>query len=174
MMGFRCGVVVVCNVSLLYVNYLKILSKILTMGNVKKINNELTISSQIMPEKLQQIVQEGFQSILNLRSPDEKGFWHDEQQQAEVLGLNYVNIPLRGATITEELITEILKQIDELPKPTLIHCSEGMRSGAMALMNLGKHQGIEMNIEQAFKMAKIIDFDLDAYLPMKELVLQTI
>jgi protein tyrosine phosphatase (PTP) superfamily phosphohydrolase (DUF442 family) len=61
------------------------------MGNVKKINNELTISSQIMPEKLQQIVQEGFQSILNLRSPDEEGFWHDEQQQAEVLGLNYVN-----------------------------------------------------------------------------------
>ena len=90
------------------------------------------------------------------------------------MGLDYVNIPFRGATITEELITEILKQIDELPKPTLIHCSEGMRSGAMALMNLGKHQGIEMNIEQAFKMAKIIDFDLDAYLPMKELVLQTI
>ncbi len=91
MMAFRCGVVVVCNVSPFDVNYLKILFKVLTMGNVKKINNELTISSQIMPEKLQQIVQEGFQSILNLRSPDEEGFWHDEQQQAEVLGLNYVN-----------------------------------------------------------------------------------
>lgn len=174
MMGFPCGVVVVCNVSLLDVNCLKILSKVVTMGSIKKINNELTISSQIMPEKLQQVAQAGFQSILNLRSPDEEGFWHEEQQQAEALELDYVNIPFRGATITEELITEILKQIDELPKPTLIHCSEGMRSGAMALMNLGKHQGIGMNIEQAFKMAKIIDFDLDAYLPMKELVLHTL
>jgi hypothetical protein len=49
-----------------------------------------------------------------------------------------------------------------------------MRAGAMALMNLGKHQGIGMNIEQAFEMAKIIDFDLDAYLSMRELVLQAL
>jgi uncharacterized protein (TIGR01244 family) len=144
------------------------------MEHVKKINNELTVSIQITPEQLQKAAREGFKSILNLRSSDEDGFWDEERQQAEALGLHYVNIPVRGAILTEKLTTEILKQIDDLPKPTLIHCSEGMRSGAMALMNLAIHQGFEMNLEQAFELAKIIDLDCSAYPPMKELVLHTL
>lgn len=50
------------------------------MENVKKINNELTVAGQITPEQLQQAVEEGFKSVLNLRSPDEEGFLVDEQQ----------------------------------------------------------------------------------------------
>ncbi|MGL5877837.1 MAG: hypothetical protein ACRC2V_08660 [Xenococcaceae cyanobacterium] len=104
----------------------------------------------------------------------EEGFWHEEQQQAEALGLHYINIPVRVSTLTEELTTEILKQIDDLPKPALIHCSQAMRSSAMALMNLAIHQGFEINLEQAFELAKIIDLDCSAYPPMKELVLHTL
>lgn len=53
------------------------------METIRKINNELTIAGQLTSEQLQQIAQEGFKSVLNLRSPDEEGFLQNEQQQAD-------------------------------------------------------------------------------------------
>lgn len=136
------------------------------MENIKKINNELTVAGQVTPEQLQQAVKEGFKSVLNLRSPDEEGFLVDEQQQAESKGLYYVNIPMKVSTLTEELTTEILKQIDELPKPALIHCAKAMRAGAMALMNVATRQG--MSPEQTLEMAGEIGFDCSADPQLKE------
>ncbi|NJM70710.1 MAG: phosphatase [Scytonema sp. RU_4_4] len=136
------------------------------MENVKKINNELTVAGQVTLEQLQQAVSEGYKSVLNLRSPDEQGFWSDEPQQVEALGLDYVNMPVKVETLTEEQTTEILKQIDELPKPALIHCGKQMRAGAMALMNIATRQG--MVPEQAFHKAGEIGFDCSAYPKMKE------
>ncbi|MFB2773032.1 beta-lactamase hydrolase domain-containing protein [Pelatocladus sp. BLCC-F211] len=136
------------------------------MENVKKINDELVVAGQVTSEQLQQAATEGFKSVLNLRSPDEQGFLHDEQQQAESLGLEYMNIPVKVAELSEELTTEILKKIDNLPKPALIHCGVGMRAGAMALMNVATRQG--MTSEQAFDKAGQIGFDCSAYPQMKE------
>jgi uncharacterized protein (TIGR01244 family) len=136
------------------------------MENVKKINDELTVAGQVTPEQLQQAAQEGFKSVLNLRSPDENGFLNDEQQLAEAAGLEYVNIPVKVNEINDELTTEVLGQIDELPKPTLIHCGVSMRAGAMALMNVATRQG--MTPEQAFEKAHEIGFDCSAYPQMKE------
>jgi uncharacterized protein (TIGR01244 family) len=136
------------------------------MENVKKINNELTIAGQITPEQLQQAAQEGFKSVFNLRSPDEEGFLADERQQAESMGLHYVNLPVQVSTLSEESTTEIVQQIDELPKPALIHCGQAMRAGAMALMNVATRRG--MTPEQAFEMAGEIGFDCSAYPQMKE------
>jgi uncharacterized protein (TIGR01244 family) len=110
------------------------------MENVKKINDELSVAGQVTPEQLQQAAQEGFQSVLNLRSPDEEGFWEEEQQQVEALGLKYINIPVKISDMKEELATEVLKQIDELPKPALIHCGVSMRAGAMSLTSRHVHQ----------------------------------
>lgn len=136
------------------------------MENVKKVNDELTVSGQVTHTQLEQAANEGFKSVLNLRSPGEEGFVNDEQQQAEALGLHYVNIPVKVADLSEELTTEILKQIDELPKPALIHCGVSMRAGAMALMNVATRQG--MTPEQAFEKAGQIGFDCSAYPQMKE------
>jgi uncharacterized protein (TIGR01244 family) len=136
------------------------------MENVKKINDELTVAGQVTPEQLQQAAQEGFKSVLNLRSPDEEGFLNDEQQLAETAGLEYVNIPVKVNEINDELTTEVLGQIDKLPKPALIHCGVSMRAGAMALMNVATRQG--MTPEQAFEKAHEIGFDCSANPQMKE------
>lgn len=136
------------------------------MEKVKKINDELTVAGQVTPEQLQQAAQEGFKSILNLRSPDEEGYWRDEQQQAEALGLRYVNIPVKVDTLTEDKTTEVLEQINALPKPLLLHCYKEMRAGAMALMNIATRQGLTP--EQAFEKAHEIGFDCSAYPQMKE------
>lgn len=136
------------------------------MENVKKINNELTVAGQVTLEQLQQAVSEGYKSVLNLRSPSEQGFISDEQQQAEDLGLHYINIPVKPNEINDELTTEVLKQIDELPKPALIHCASGMRAGALVFMNVATRQGL--TAQQAFEKAQAVGFDCDAHPQMKQ------
>ncbi|MGI8503013.1 MAG: beta-lactamase hydrolase domain-containing protein [Hassallia sp.] len=136
------------------------------MENVKKINNELTVAGQVTLEQLQQAVSEGYKSVLNLRSPSEEGFISDEQQQAEALGLHYINIPVKPNEISDELTTEVLKQIDDLPKPALIHCASAMRAGVMAFMNVATRQG--MTPEQVFEKAAEAGFDCNANPQMKQ------
>ena len=50
------------------------------MEDVKKLNDDLTIViGQVTSEQIEQAAQEGFKSILNLRSPNEEGFLTEEQ-----------------------------------------------------------------------------------------------
>lgn len=137
---------------------------------VKKINEQLAVAGQVTKEQLQQAAQEGFKSVLNLRSPDEEGFLTEEQQQAEEVGLHYVNVPVQVSSISDESTTEVLEQIDKLPKPALIHCGSAMRAGAMALMNVATRNGLTP--EQAFAKAHEIGFDCSAYPQMKEFFAQ--
>lgn len=136
------------------------------MENVKKISDELTVGGQLTPEQFQQAAQSGFKSVLNLRSTDEQGFMTSEQQLAESAGLQYKNISVKPNAINEELTTEVLKQIDDLPKPALIHCASGMRAGAMAFMHLATRQGL--TLEQVFSEADEAGFDCNANPQLKQ------
>lgn len=138
----------------------------------KKINDEITIAGQITPEQLQQAAQEGYKSVFNLRSPEEQGFLPDEQQQAEFTGLQYKHIPVKPNAMTEELTTQVLAEIDQLPKPVLIHCASAMRAGAMALMHLATREG--MTPEQVFAKAASVGFDCSANPQIKQFVEQYI
>lgn len=122
------------------------------MEIVRKINDELAIAGQVTPEQLQQLAQEGFRSVLNLRSPDEKGFLNSEQQQAEALGLDYINIPVKIGAVDDEIAALVLQQIDTLSKPALIHSNGAMRAAAMVLMHIATRQGV--TLKQAFKQAE--------------------
>ncbi|MEQ8465372.1 beta-lactamase hydrolase domain-containing protein [Coleofasciculus sp. E1-EBD-02] len=137
------------------------------MENAKKINDTLTVATnQVTPEQLQQAAQEGVKSVLNLRSPSEEGFASDEQQQAEAAGLQYVNIPVKPDALTEELASQVLQQIEELPKPAVIHCKSGLRSGMMALMYVATREG--MTAEQAMDKGKSMGFDCEKSPQMKD------
>ena len=122
------------------------------MKTIRKINEDLAIAGQLTPEQLQQIAQEGFKSVLNLRSPDEKGFLDNEQEHVEALGLYYINVPIKVEAIDDEIAAQVLKQIDELSKPALVHCLNSMRSAAMVLMYIATQQGV--SLPQAFKHAE--------------------
>lgn len=122
------------------------------MEIVRKINDDLAIAGQVTPEQLQQLVQSGFKSVLNLRSRDEDGFLSNEQQQAEALGLYYINMPVQVGAINTEIAAQVIRQIDELTKPALVHCNSGMRAVAMVLMHIAMRQGA--TLKQAFKQAE--------------------
>lgn len=104
------------------------------MTDVKKVNNDLSIAAQISSEELKQLAIGGFKSVLNLRDPDENGFFHDEKQEAQIVGLEYTNIPLNSQAPNQELTAEAIEAVENLPKPILIHCAGGARAGGIALI----------------------------------------
>ena len=112
------------------------------MNTVRKITNELAIAGQPTPDKLIQLVEEGYRSVVNLRSPDEIGFWNDEQQKIEQLGLRYANYPIQTINLDAEMVFRLIQQISELPKPILLHCDSGVRSSVIALMQIAIKQGM--------------------------------
>ncbi|MEH2193287.1 MAG: sulfur transferase domain-containing protein [Nostoc sp.] len=112
------------------------------MSNTKKVNDDLSAAGQLTPEELKQAAQEGFKSVLNLRSPDEAGFLSDEQQQAQAAGLQYANIPLKASEPNQELTEAAIQEIENLPKPILIHCAAGARAGGIALIANAISEGL--------------------------------
>ena len=137
------------------------------MENTKQIDDELSVAmGQPTAEQLQQAAKEGFKSVLNLRSPQEEGFVSDEQQQAEAAGLKYVNLPVKPDGMNDELTDRVLQEIERLPKPALIHCKSGMRSGVMTLMSVATDRG--MTASEALAMGKQNGFDYDANPQMKQ------
>lgn len=122
------------------------------METIRKINDELSIAGQITDQQLPVLVQEGYRSLLNLRSPLEEGFWQDEQTKAELLGLCYVNLPINPEAIDDVTALKVLQQINDLPKPTLVHCDSAVRAAAIALMHIATRQGA--TLDRAFKQVR--------------------
>lgn len=123
----------------------------MTMNTVRKINNELAIAGQITSEQIQQITEDGYKSVLNLRSPDEKGLLDNEKSKLEFLGLGYINLPIKFEEINHQTTLEILQTINELPKPLLIHCDNSIRSSVIALLYIATKQGI--TFEKALELS---------------------
>lgn len=126
------------------------------MDKALQITEDLTAIGQVQWQQLQQAVQEGFQSVLNLRSPKELGFLKDEQQLAEALGLHYENIPLELEHLDEAQVTQILKTLEQLPKPVIVHCAAGLRSTAIALLSTAIREGLTP--EQTLAKARSLGF----------------
>ncbi|MDQ3256030.1 MAG: protein tyrosine phosphatase family protein [Acidobacteriota bacterium] len=131
-----------------------------------KVNEQITVAGQITPEQLDEAARQGFKSVLNLRAADEEGFMADERHRAEAAGLRYKNIPVKKEEISDELTTRVLKEIDELPKPVLVHCASGMRAGAMAFMHMATREG--MSAEKAMSRAQESGFDCNSEPQLKQ------
>jgi len=129
------------------------------MTNSKKVSENLSVGGQVTPEQLQEAAQAGFKSVLNLRSPDEAGFLSDEQQQAEAAGLEYANVPIRPTEANQELTSAAIKEIENLPKPILIHCAGGARAGGIALIATAIDEGL--TYEQITQKAKELGINLE-------------
>jgi uncharacterized protein (TIGR01244 family) len=129
------------------------------MSNTKKISEDLSAAGQPTPEELKQAAQEGFKSVLNLRSPDEPGFLSDEQQQAQAAGLQYANIPLKPSEGNQELTEAAIQEIEDLPKPILIHCAAGARAGGIALISNAISEGL--TYEEISQKGQELGFNLE-------------
>ena len=129
------------------------------MTSAKKVSDELSAAGQVTPEQLQQAAQEGFKSVLNLRSVDEAGFLLDEEQLAQAAGLQYANVPLTPSEPDEDLVEEAIREIENLPKPILVHCGAGARAGAIALIATALQENL--TYEQITEKAQELGLNLE-------------
>jgi len=125
-----------------------------------KVNEQLFVTGQVTTGVIQEAARDGYRSVLNLRAPEEPGVLPEEKQAVEAAGLQYVNRPVRKDQISDALTTEVLAEIDRLPKPMLIHCASGMRAGAMAFMHMATRQG--MTADEAMEKAQAQGFDCNS------------
>lgn len=142
------------------------------MSSIKKISNTISVAGQVTPDDLQQAATDGFKSVINLRSPQEDGFLDSAPQQAESVGLEYTNIPLKPNEINEELASKILEKIEYMPKPILIHCASATRASFIALMYLAARD--RLSVEQVSAKAEELGFDLNVNLALKEFAIDYI
>lgn len=85
------------------------------METIRKINNELTIAGQIDSAELKRLADEGYKSVLNLRSPDEMGFQSSEQLYAQLLGLHYTNLPIKLTEINSANTVQVFQKLLNYP-----------------------------------------------------------
>ena len=140
------------------------------MDNTIALSPEFTIAGQLTPEQVKTAKTEGYQSVVNLRGSEEQGFI-DNQEAAEKAGLQYVHIPVSPKDIQEisPVADQVLTQLDQLPKPVLVHCGSALRAGGMVLAYLGVSQG--KTAEEVIAEGKQAGFTvIDSKPPLKQFV----
>lgn len=81
-------------------------------------------------EQIQLLAEEGYRTVIDLRSPDEpRGF--DEPDAAKQSGLAYVNIPVTPATLDRATIDRFFNALRKAERPVLLHCSNSNRVGGL-------------------------------------------
>jgi uncharacterized protein (TIGR01244 family) len=112
-------------------------------------------------EALRQAAREGFRSVVNLRTADEKQELRpdEEGRLAEQAGLAYLHHPVSGEGLADEVVDGFRRKVADLPAPVLVHCASGKRSGALVMMHLASEQG--WSGEQVLERAESMGFECD-------------
>ena len=146
------------------------------LKNTTRISTDLTVAGRLSGEDLQQAAEDGFRSVLDLRSPGESSYLLDEETWALAAQLNYISTPAYDTLLTEDLIFDLFLQIRLLPKPLLVHCSTDLtlnnswptNAYTITLMYLATREGFTS--AQALDRSVLDGFDYDTAPALKELL----
>ncbi|MDS3862142.1 sulfur transferase domain-containing protein [Thermosynechococcaceae cyanobacterium BACA0444] len=112
------------------------------MISIKKINQDYAGADQPNATDFQKLVEQGYQSVINLRSVGENGFLENEADLVAEVGLEYRHLSLNSEIAEDRGIEAILAEVQKLPKPIVFHCGAGARGSALALIALGIQEGL--------------------------------
>jgi uncharacterized protein (TIGR01244 family) len=127
-----------------------------------KIDDRITVGGQPGEEQLGDLARQGFKSVINLRtagepeqplSPDQEG------EKVRALGLEYRHIPVSTKDMRPEQVDEFRREVEGLPGPDFVHCHEGKRAGAFAMMHTAAQAGATG--EQTLRQAEAMGFRCD-------------
>ncbi|QWD87804.1 TIGR01244 family phosphatase [Polynucleobacter paludilacus] len=95
-------------------------------------NDAFGTAPQIDPAQLEEIVAQGYKSVINNR-PDFEGGPSQPlneviEAKAKSLGLHYAYLPVVSGSITPEQVIEMARLLKTLPSPVLAFCRSGARS----------------------------------------------
>ncbi len=113
--------------------------------NRKSITPTITIADQPTEADLQQLKDEGYQGIINLRhegEPDQPLSPTEEEQRVKSLGMDYLHVGIGGAPLTEESVSAVSNFLDQhADAPVLVHCKLGGRAAALVLLQHARAEG---------------------------------
>lgn len=128
-----------------------------------KINDRLSVGN-VHPDEgdLETLAEEGFKSIVNLRTHDEpkQPFDPDDEgRRVRELGMEYLHYPVTSDAMNMDVVDAFRAQIGHLPRPLFAHCKSGMRSGAFIMMHVAAETG--MSGDETLQKAKEMGFECD-------------
>jgi sulfide:quinone oxidoreductase len=97
----------------------------------KKLNEEISVTTQLSPEDIAQAKAQGFKSIICNRPDNEEETQPNFcllQDHADNHGLEIKHLPVPCPNVTVNDIHEFRQCLEELPKPVLAFCKTGTRS----------------------------------------------
>ena len=96
---------------------------------------EVATAGQLAPADIAQAAQSGFRSVVNNRPDFEGGPLQPTSeaiaQAAGDAGLAYEFLPVQSSYQTPQEIARMRELLDTLPKPMLVFCRSGARSGRL-------------------------------------------
>lgn len=103
--------------------------QIVPVQNYSRATEQIAISGLIGDGGTQALAAHGFKTIIDLRTSTEGTA--EEKALVDLNGMNYINIPMTVAGISQEQLAAFTKAIETAQAPILIHCGSGNRAGAM-------------------------------------------
>ena len=110
-----------------------------------KVSGDVTVAGQPSEQRLRELFQDGFKSIVNFRTEGEEDMPLSpsaEGEAAQALDIQYYHIPISLKSLRPEMVDQFRQQFSGLPKPVYAHCKGGTRAGVMVLMHLAVEQGL--------------------------------
>ena len=107
----------------------------MSLPPLRPLSADVSATSQLEPAALALLARAGFKSVINNR-PDHEG-GADQPTNASLAaaataaGLTYVHLPVAPGYQSPEEIARFRELLDALPKPILVFCRTGTRSGKL-------------------------------------------
>ena len=109
----------------------------------KTLNAQVSVAGQMTTDKFQQLIKDGFKSVIVNRPDDEAGNLvtaHQLRNIAEQSHISLIYQPVISGRVQQQDVVEFAKYYNSLPKPILMICKSGSRS--TALFNQSKNAGL--------------------------------
>ena len=121
---------------------------------VKKINDRLSVATQLSPSELQNLKAQGFKTIINNRPDGEES----EQPKSAILaksakrlGLAYFSLPVTGGNITDADIERFDNIVETQNGPVLAFCRTGTRCATLWALSEADNATTDSILERAKK-----------------------
>ena len=102
-----------------------------SIPNYRLVKPGLATAGQPSPEALRRLKEQGFRTVINLRTESEPGV-KEEAEIVKAQGLNYVWVPVTAASFSQQQVDQVAKALDDPQAgPVLFHCGSASRVGAV-------------------------------------------
>ncbi|MFZ0022741.1 beta-lactamase hydrolase domain-containing protein [Acinetobacter sp.] len=109
----------------------------------RALTSTVSVTGQMTLDKFEQLIQQGFKSVIVNRPDQETGNSVTVSQLRSIAEKSQVSViyqPVVSGQLSQANIEEFARYYNELPKPILLICRSGTRSAA--LFNKAKSQGL--------------------------------